>query len=637
MKPAKSLILLFFCLTGFVFGRLSGPPPGNAPSRLPSSSPNEDEAAYGQLPCPTDDQFRSLAQEVRLRDMPERYICDDSPMGKLGKLLLYIESVNLELDERWKKTLVRELARPLEYIKKMTKETRLDLANTEGTAAYSDGRLELRAKFFSQHPLEGLLQLVHEARHGDPRDPGHTFCRYGDLGTSHGGCDQSLSENPETAGAYSYIVYYSAALARLGKNLSEAERTALQTHALTYLTNRFNIVPHDLAQLYDLIVGLDANNSLSVVHPFTGRAIPVVLPAGKLAASVKRIEPNFVNTAVIAFTEDMKVHEISLKGTVRGFYGSVIPKETAIEEAGRLRVLYEPDVTPTFATTNKEIQYITYDAQNSKHVLNKAVFDPHHLVIDVHRFTLAFMEESFYLAKDGQLYRGKRWSDDEQFFNFEEKLHVPGLKWNFLHGGLLFDGLFLISQNGDLYRGRFEFLPMNKDDIPMKKYSLESLSDGLTVPLSKHFEGINFKVFLTQAGKLAVSKYGENKLHEVLTSPPAQMRDFTVLRHAEFTRDLVPAHGADDFKRTCQLEMAKTDPWLGKGVGLGADGRLVFEGSAEEPCIVWSGPGHELRFSDFTFKTRPEKEATRYFSQSYIELTTKSGTLRKLELYGYLK
>ena len=278
--------------------------------REPSSEEKkETRNGYSQLRCPTEAEFQKWSIELNIDPIDGPSLdagCKTrSIRSQLAQVLALSKEIKINFPKKWAPSVQAEIKNSYNYIRSKTDKLVIDLSQTNSVARnlVAQRKIELGGMFFKEDALEALSVLVHEARHSDERDQGHTTCRTGDIPLTQGGCDPFFSNKAEDAGAYAYGTLFQLAIAQYSGNLDNAERELMISGALVMLSTRFNTFKSTLAKHSDIVTVLLENGSIAWVHPYSGELIPLNIELPDFQEKIKKIEFSPRTSSLMMFTD----------------------------------------------------------------------------------------------------------------------------------------------------------------------------------------------------------------------------------------------------------------------------------------------------------------------------------------------
>jgi hypothetical protein len=426
-------VSLFVCLFAGYFLGFASYKFVAKPMRRPNSAVTSVND-YAVLPCMPDSDYRAYAKELNLEVPATGDLCADKYHGKLSRLFALALNLKFSFPPDWAPELQDDFKRPLEYLKKYSQSLGIEVAGMDSSVVAYNTNDEKKTKgrehavflgghFFKDEPLGAWNTLVHESRHSSKSDPGHTFCRLGDIPRAAGGCDQELTVTESKAGAYTYGSGHDAGWSLFAEGLSDADREYLKASSLGEISTRFNVLSPEIAERYDLITGLSKEGEVNVVHPF----FPTIVSAApKFPEKIKRIDL-FVNTGgVLAYSESDRIYEWGLWRDAKLALESKLPKGFTVLEYAR--IFNGQSMTPypyaTFLRENNKIEYLEFNGERETWDIKP--FPPHPLfqsgnnkeIIHKSFFTGMYIQP-FFLSGDGHIYRRFRWGQEPPFVKLE--------------------------------------------------------------------------------------------------------------------------------------------------------------------------------------------------------------------------
>ncbi len=572
--------------------------------RFPSSQRKQEEPrlSYDDMPCPSNDEYRRLASIVKLELPAGLDACTDPLHNKIARLLAYAEKLKITMAPDWAPSLQADLGHPLTFLGSMSNKMGIDLTQ-ETTIAYNktnEKAIFLGGLFFEEDPLEALAVLVHEARHSSSNDPGHVTCRRGDIPRALGGCDQRLSVETKDAGAYSYGAAFYAALGLYAEGIPSSDREYMLALSLATISTRFNELPEELAQAFDLISVLDEDGSVYLLHPFTREPIPLGLGFLAPGERVKRLDFNVKNNGLLLFTTKNRLFTWEPGAGAKRLFPEQIPDSLPILDAARMRVLFEDYPHYNFLSSENQLFFHRFSPEKREYELAPyPIFRREDPRPELSGIFMGLSGRSIFLGKDGQIYVGPQWGD-EPTFDPRRDLQVSGRKWKYGTGGVVFESLYGITDDGRVHYTRIEFLPADPDSFFDKEvYTIQESSLQPTGGRSarKIFEGLSLRALLDTDGDLQIETYGREQ-RSFWRKLPGRIVDFTVMRRHLAGRSIIPTPARTNFASACGIQKPVPDPWLGVGLGLNANGELVIGlPSGPNPCLLTGSKRYkELKF-----------------------------------------
>ena len=548
------------------------------PSRRTASvAITESRNDYAKLECLSEEKFRETLTRLHMEipaNIPD--FCADKNYGRLSRLLSLAMSLELNIPATWAPKLHDDLMDAVAYVARMSTKIQFDFSQTTSIAFNrpAEKAIYLGGIFFEESPLEAISVLVHEARHSSEKDPGHGQCRLGDIPRTSGGCDEALSIDPQNAGAYSYGAAFYALLGLYAEGLSRGDREYMLSQSLGTVGTRFNNLPPELAQAHDLVLVLDQNKQVSILHPFGG-TIPLATPFLESGETVERIEFNVRNNGILFYTSGNRLFTWSPGGQFTRLYDSVLPADANIFEANRIRVPFGDYSYYNFLMAGNEIRYVQFSATEKKYVLSNYPMRGHVRFTDrdppdIFRFFMALYGNSIFLDRTGIFFLGARWGN-EPSFNLRTDLQLPGRRWVYGNGGVLFETLYGIADDGKLYDAKVTWETTDEDEAGDETFDwhLSSLQVAPGRKGVKMQEGLFGRMILDDQGTLTFQSFAGNRRSEWKEKA---VKDFVAFRNHSVSSDFrAPAPSAE----ACGLASTVREPWLGEEVGLDANGRLV--------------------------------------------------------------
>jgi len=620
--------------------------------RVPSSREKDiPRVTYDLLACPSEEEYRRIAKTLHLEVPAGVDVCTHEQHGKLARLFAYAENLQIHFPPDWAPELQSDLGNPLAYLARMSRKLAVDLSAPNMTAYTKpdEKSVYLGGQFFGLEPLEALAALVHEARHSSESDPGHETCRGGELPKFPGGCDKELNLDPKKAGAYSYDAAFYAAVGLYASDLHQTDRKHLLNLCLATISSRFNELPESLAQAFDLLAVLDEEGGVHLLHPFLNDPIPLALSFLKEGEKVERIEFNVKNNGLLLFTTEKRLFTWRAESGFERMFQKTLPENMPIFEAARARIPFEDYPYFNFLTSDNQLYYYRFQPRIRSFELapypifrrTKDLFFP-----TISRFFMGLSERTLFLGKDGIFYLSPRFRGQLPF-DPNRDLQVPGALWVQGTGGVVYESLYGINNDGRTRYATVEIIPgKDKDHSDAEVYSLKESSlqppDGRMG--KKIFEGINLRALLDDEGNLQIELYGSEHRSFWRKENGGKVVDFTILRKHMASRSFVPNKDQLNFINDCDMRIALPDPWLGVGIGLNKNGELVIGGTGDQRCLV-AGP---QKYHNIKFESGRAREKKRFrhernnvfgeepaYTQSILWVTGQDGVKKSLLPYDY--
>lgn len=592
---AKILRYAFFAVLAFVgyqWGLATAPASDQALDLSSETTEPTSLNDFAALPCPSEADFLRMAADVHLL-VPEGpsidQACDQSPRALLGKSLLLMTSLKLKIPQDWPEPLRSDLLSPFDFLKKNVSKLSLDLTQKDSIAynKVSVREIYLGGRFFTTEPLGAVAILVHEARHSVRTAPGHEFCLSGDIPRTAGACDAEFSLEDSKNGAYGYGTLFSIAVALYGDNVSKADREYMLIDALVQLGARFNKIPDALARKVDVLAVLGHDQRIYLVHPFLHYARPLNLAFAASDERPVRIEFAPLHNGLLIYTSRGRVWQwSSLKGLLP-LYEKLLTPDMPVADIARLRVPFLEQTSYVIREPNGTLKFIEYSPERNERVLSPY---PVHFprtngpAPDIQLMALAMYNDSVFLDKAGALYLAPHFGNEFAFTKVPQLQSSRG--WTSLNGGIIYESLNLIDRSGQNHWASMNIVDdaTGGDDAAFSRQYQQSVSVLQTqAPMKKFMEGLRIRSALDNQGRLSVWKdEGAAKILN-LDFP---VKDFVMMQNAE-TREPIgrTSQEPDQFQKQCGVKRLLRDPWLGRGIGVDHDNRIVMAGGRDGECV----------------------------------------------------
>ncbi len=601
--------------------------------REPSSEPAaETRNSYSNLPCPSEADFMAWSKELNM-DPIEGPSLDAGCKVKnyriqLAQALNLAHRIKISFPKNWAPTVQREIKNSYDYIKQNTNQLSIDLSQTSSVARnfVAKKQIELGGLFFKEAPLEAISVLVHEARHSDIRDQGHTFCRIGDIPKTQGGCDSYFSNKAENAGAYGYGTLYELALAQYSPNLDKAEKELMLTNAFSTLSTRFNTFSSVLAKHSDIITVLLEDGSLAWLHPYTFELIPLKIELPKFQEKIKKIEFSPRTNSLMLFTESSRLLVWGPRYKAKRPIPDAITEDDRFYHMSRQYVPYNADRTLyTTLKTNGQLEYIQYDAELNKYVilpypLRSGTQEPNPAIPNLKYFLLGNGFNSYFLDKQGLLTRAHRYANEMNFILDPEVQSNTG-GWKTATGGAYYEQMVLTDSDGKLAEIKVSY-DETSGDLETEIYKKEAYGFQTEKPTKKYLQGLQFHAALDEDGGLSIASFRVKGSNQYYKNLDKKIVDFVITRLTLPESNLYrPSDFNDSLLRKCNIKKAVSAVGYGSVLGLNHDSRLVAA-SSDGRCTVllkeklWTHA--ELEGIDDTHSETQEKLP---FPDIYLKLT----------------
>ncbi|MBO9665301.1 MAG: hypothetical protein J7501_00620 [Bdellovibrio sp.] len=561
-------------------------------SDFSSTSPSQGPASvndYKTLPCPNKAQYKDIQRRLHLTLPDKAQGCSTEITAGVGKLLLLMDKTRLQAPPNWLPTIQAELTKPFEYLVKQVDKMYFDLSETNALAKnLGDRTIVLGGGMLMEDPLDSIATLIHEARHSEKTANIHVECIGGDIPRTRGGCDAAFDVG-EHAGAYSYNVIFQSALAIFGVGLNSADREFLMSSALGGLGTRFNELPASLSAHSDMLITLDKNNKLQILHPFTKDLLPLEISFKDHSELVERIEFSVRNSGILLFTNKKRLLTWTPRSGMGPLYKSIFNNDIKVSEAARIALPNESGRSRFVAQdTNGKMYWVKFSPEILDYILAPFPYMETDSAKQNHtiwkRFFLASYGDTAYLNNQGQVYLSGHQLDRQTFILREDMQDPSG--WVNGTGGLTYDNLYLVNGRGEAKVATVTLQEI--DDIhSTQTYSFKPIE--FQVPESvKYLQGLQTEVQLTKNGDLYLKGYNTN---DFKVFAGHDIRDFTFAQVSTFDTSVAPTKiDTHQFEKTCHIQKSVRDPWFGKGIGIDSEQQLVFAGNKATPCLI----RHEL-------------------------------------------
>lgn len=576
--------------------------------------------SYANLPCPTEAEFMAWSKELNMEPIEGASLDAGCKMKnyrtQMGQVLALAKQIKFNFPKNWAPSVQPEISSSYDYIRKNTNQLRIDLTQTSSVARNFVARrqIELGGLFFKEEPLEAISVLIHEARHSDPRDQGHTNCNIGDIPKTQGGCDPYFSNKAEDAGAYGYGTLYELGLGQYANRLDHAEKELMITNAFTTLSTRFNSFKSVLAKHTDIITVLLEDGSLAWLHPYSFELIPLKIELPKFQEKFKKIEFSPRTNSLILFTESNRMFVWGPRYSAKRPIPDAITEDDRFIHMSRQYVPYEIDRTLyTTLKTNGQLEFVQYNADLNKYVilpypLHSIKNEPIPPIPNIKSFLLAHGFSSYFLDKQGLLTRAPIYGSEANFI-LDPNLQSNSGGWKTATGGAYYDNLILTDADGKLVEIKYEY--SNKGEEEEIIYSKVNYSVQSEKPAKKYLQGLQFHAVLDEEGGLSISSFRVKDSNQYYRNLDKKIVDFVITRLTLAESNLFkPTDFNDSLLRKCNLKKVITSVGYGSVLGFNQESRLVAA-SADGRCTlifkdkIWNNASLEGIDSSDSSEKRP--------------------------------
>lgn len=608
-----------------------------ATTREPSSEAiAETRNSYANLPCPSEIDFMAWSKELNM-DPIEGASLDAGCKNKnyrtqMAQALALAKQIKFSFPKNWAPTVQAEIKNTFDYIKKNTNQLKIDLTQTSSVARNFTAmrQIELGGLFFKQEPLEAISVLMHEARHSDSNDQGHTLCRIGDIPKTQGGCDSYFSNKAEDAGAYGYGTLYELGLGQYSNNLDSAEKELMITNAFATLSTRFNTFKSVLAKHFDIMTVLLEDGTLAWLHPYTFELIPLKIELPNFQEKLKKIEFSPRTNSLLLFTESNRLFVWGPRHKAKRPVPDAITEDDRFIHMSRQYVPYDSDRTLyTTLKTSGQLEFIQYDANLNKYVilpypLHPGTQETNPTVPNLKFFLLAHGFNSYFIDKQGLLTRAHRYGNELNFI-LDPNVQSSTGGWKTATGGVFYEDLILTDSDGKLINIKIAYSNNGGSEEDQEVFSKEIYKFQSEKPAKKYLQGLQFHAALDEDGGLSIANYRAKDSNQYYKNINNKIIDFVITRMTLPESNLYrPKDYNDSLLRKCNIKKVVSSVGYGSVLGINQDLRLVAA-SSDGQCTVllkdkrWTNA--ELKGVDDTSSDENEK---RPFPEVYLKLANKT-------------
>lgn len=599
-----SLSKMYFCaaiLLGLGAGHQAGRHAGD--TRRPSSEDVTEE--YAAIPCPSEAQYAGWLSATHFNGEVAGDLCDPkSQKGRLGRVFAHLTGLATQLPADWQGGARDALTDPLQYVAGKARTLQLDLSQLSSIAFNRRGEIYLGALFFTAGPSDSASTLVHESRHSEPREPGHTACRQGDIPLGDGGCDEAFSVGSD-AGAYAYEVSFGYGVAAYNSVANAFQKEYFLSNALFMLSHRFNKVPNELAVPIDRVLVLDETGAVFALDALSGRLLPTKL--GDVGVPVERIRRGKRNHQLWGFNGEQVfvAEDVEDDKPMTEYFASRRYPPAKIRDVAMLAL--EGDAKFYYLNTANELWHAQFRPEDQSYYFVQGACQPG--PIPLRQIALAAGEQ-YYLGDDHRAYHC-----DEESKTVSPAPFTDPAGWRQLDGGLFYNALYGVNGAGAL-----------------KYWSEESnaTQDSAFAPgvALRYHEGISFRAALVEGNKLGVKSWDDKQEITYTINHPRKLVDLVV------TRRYIPADlflpqltteekaGVQAFQSQCGVSRPLPGIWNKTPIGIDRNGHLVEYVKGQGCQVVnLSRFGLENRgLSDLRLEGSSTEQNTLHISEPYIKL-----------------
>lgn len=561
-------------------------------SREPSSeSAKETRNGYSKLRCPSEAEFKKWSSELNIDPIGGASLDEGckvkSIRSQLAQVLGLAQSIKMNFPKNWAPTIQAEIKNSYEYVRGHTQKLRIDLTQTNTIARnlVMEQTIELGGMFFKEEPLLALSVLMHEARHSDARDQGHTTCRIGDIPLTAGGCDYYFSNNAANAGAYAYGSLFSLALAQYSGNLDSAEKEMLISDAFAELSTRFNTFKSTLAKHFDIVTVLLEDGSLAWIHPFSGELIPLPIELPDYQEKIKKIEYSPKTGSLMLFTASDRLFLWGPHYKIARLSAEATKAEDRFTHVSRQYVPYVNDYTYyTTLKTSGELEFIRFEPELYKYKivaypLMASANEPEPKLPNLKYFVLGNGMRSYFIDKQGVLSRAHNYANEPNFI-VDKSVQSQAGGYQLATGGVFYDSLILTDGDGRLIQVKVSFPDGTDDEVLVKEdFGFQSPNRA-----RKYLQGLNFHAVLDEDGSLLLENYRNSKTR-VTYSFSRKISDFVITRITSADSSVFKGQFADSqLLQKCHIQKVIENIGYASTLGLTANGNLVSASIANQSC-----------------------------------------------------
>lgn len=554
--------------------------------REPSSEDTaETRNSFKNIRCPSESEFKIWSAELNM-DPIEGPSLDDgcknlNHRNQLAQILALAKDIKINFPLNWAPTVQVEIRNAYDYLKNNTKKLKIDLTQDTSVARNltTEKRIELGGLFFKEDPLSAVSVLVHEARHSDSRDQGHTMCRIGDIPKTQGGCDAYFSNSSKDAGAYAYGTLFELALSQYSDTLDKAEKELLLTSALGMLSTRFNSFSTTLAKHYDLLTVLLDDGTLAWVNPYSFEVIPLKIELPKFQEKIKKIEFSPKNNSLIIFTESDRLFVWGPRQKALRPYKEAIAEDDKFIHISRQYVPFDTDMTLyTTLKTNGQLEFIKYDPKKNKSVIYPyPAITENKPVPNLKYFFLGAGFNSYFIDKQGLITRARRYGNEDHFIS-DINIQSQFGGWKQGTGGVFYEDAILTDSDGKLNQISIKYQSSKKDgeETDTEVYSKKLYSYQAPLATLKYQQGLQFHAVLDESGGLLIENYKKLKKPLYFHAKTKKITDFVITRltYAE-SAIFEDKEKNNELMQSCQIKKIVHNLGYGGILGINQNDQLV--------------------------------------------------------------
>jgi hypothetical protein len=581
---------------------------------------------YAKLPCADETSMKRYMKLLKVQSAPQGQICGDgSDYEKLGKLLRFMDDSKIAEKDLPNYGGFMAAKSSLKYIAELVDSVNFEgfsvgASQSDGIAAFNrDGDVYVGPRVLTFSPLDGASVMLHEARHSDSEDPGHTLCRRGELVGQKDACDESYSTQSDM-GAYAVSAQYLMAVASGGINFSESDREYARARGVSYIDNRFNTLPADNPSV-DVLITLDSHGRVRLFHPLVRLPMEPIEYGHPLTEGdrlSRLLEPSIGSLCGVSTQGQLRCGK-----RVKPYTNPLADVEGATTQGVRdYRALLAGQVIPYVLGEDSVLSTLKLSPVSGKYSLQASSYRPKHPLL---RFMSVLGSERMVLSQEGVLYPFP--GRVEEFTLKGVALDEAGKGYRDAMGGPLSSDLWMIQNE----TGRLLYWNQREGRV---SESVMQCPDGAL----QYTEGSVLRVLLCKDGSLVVRSYRDETSTQYLPSLEVDSKFVSIgmLPHfwagpSGFPK---PDRRAKEFSELCGVSNPQFDFWTDGWMGLDEDGQFVATGARESTCRQSQHPDLAGRpIASIKFTPNANKEAVRGVVEMGADVVFRDGSKKRVEFY----
>ncbi len=573
----RSLIASALLISAVAFGVYClKAPPHLEQTTLSSLEPLPFAADYEQVPCPETDELKKLIQDFHLDISFQDFTCrPEDTRTLLIKVLKSASQFNFKAPKSWGPEAQEIFSDIAAYLQ--THFKRITLSSDPRTSTMvatnpGSGLVELTHRLGELSLIEAVSMLVHEARHIQAPQRGHSRCVAGDMPGTDSACDEVFTTSYEEMASYNFEVAFLSGITMYAPHATPKQKKFAAQKALGLIGTRFNNFRNNSAVFHDVVVALDGANQLQLWHPYLKQWL--LLPRPNVNDPILQIRAGNDAFTLQIFTKSGQIYVWSPFENLKPFSSELKNQAQVLDGQRTVISALNNDIAFTFISGGRLKLIYFGEGQGRKIIDYPFLSSETQATSKWNRVLYGHHHELFLLNQSGQIYR-------KNYSRFEpDLLMIPPADalgpWISGYGGLLYDQLYLVNAQGELY----QLIIKNKhgalvDDTQEDSYELRKINLPFQGQLKKYEQGSFGDYYLDRKGNLTFKSQQTTALRQI---GQLKIQDFTILKNpvalGDFSELMRPP--LSEFATRCKVKKPLWDPIIFRGMGKNDQGQLVF-------------------------------------------------------------